>query len=1264
MAHQQDNLVTGKSDNKMPKLLLSASGRYHCVNWFDDGGGNTGLFHSYLDNWTTGWVPNTTIVTGSPGVAGTISPALIQEITGEPNPGRIHCIWSRHNSSEDLYSSYSDDGVAWSSPALFLSNTLLMAVLRVIRTDTGRWLFCAASDAASDKLYSFYSDDYGQTLSGIITHDMVWMLGGACSVLQVLHGMIILAYEHQQSVGVNRYGIGYINSTDRGETWRTIVRNQYDATDTIGKPSIAELDDGSFICVYDEDDTVNEHIRQLLSTDGGYTWGSLSTPHTGTIAKDPHVIQLLNGVLLCAFKGASNYIVLRASNDRGSTWNHYGGTVNVTTASSDTPVLFELSFNNIICIYQDVADSNKLKAVKSNDSGQTWGSPITIDTAVCSLPTICRDADNNLVCVYESGGDLKIVRSSDEGATWGASSTILASADEPSIVKLADDNLHLAYTVQDGSVWKVSTLLSYDTGVSWHDSGNVFWKGADTAGYPAILLSSDGHLLCAFEHQADYIYTAHSPYSVNWGNNVLETVSGGTTQVYRPVGINLPDDRPAVYTIKADDTFQINIANTDKMESWYGFQRVYPGINPVAYQGHHDAICSSDDVLYAFDNNGGATIHTWLAIWNDDAALVSDFESYTGIEAPQIVTKWSKLEPETIITGSDGALSSPANKDVFTSAGSDFVAAGILPGDRIIISDVPPTASDGIYTIVEVLSTTQLKMLTEHPGGTLTGLDFRVVRNLPDSIMLRRKEYEYPLDYDDGNVCVNLPDPDETYDTFYADPGEQVLTGIDGSVSGDQLTSTTGGFNGVVVAGDTLIIKDAGDIRNNGFYVVESVDSDTQLTISRDFPLTGISNLDFEIWHGPFPLRTYYYTLFVDKTRDESLFGTINIEAHTWSFAGGTDMDPLTPTFKSRLWQMMPKVARDTDAHKLASTVDEVIEYNEVIYRDDQTLIAGHLERLARMYGLFAQRASDLIDNFNIAWNPGDAAPPVLEDLMTKIGAEVNRLLRLMPVNKQRKFLKSFLAAAVRKGIEDSMQRIVEFYEYDLEFIDPLVRGHFDTCDLISNGADGDAVSPNYFNAGRGAGTDGACYGTTDPDLFESVTGKFFTNGVKPSDTLTITGGANAGIYTVSRVISEIQLEITTTFPGGDTSSDTWAITADISIAESGDLLKIVDPAQEDNNGNWIVETVQQFGYDLEVVLNWTTAPLSGLRWELWRGLYFDIDALLDSYSTSWEYTIRARLYRQDVYQLWELEDTQLVFNEMLKFKPHNVTIIYNEEAP
>lgn len=74
-----------------------------------------------------------------------------------------------------------------------------------------------------------------------------------------------------------------------------------------------------------------------------------------------------------------------------------------------------------------------------------------------------------------------------------------------------------------------------------------------------------------------------------------------------------------------------------------------------------------------------------------------------------------------------------------------------------------------------------------------------------------------------------------------------------------------------------------------------------------------------------------------------------------------------------------------------------------------------------------------------------------------------------------------------------------------------------------------------------GSGTDGAVTGTY---TFESAAATFETYGVAAGDPLVITGGTNAGTYTVASVESETALTVAEAFPDTSSTGETWSLTA------------------------------------------------------------------------------------------------------------------------
>jgi len=1274
MSHQSDQIVTGFTTADRPRLLKSSTGRYHCAFYYDDGGGNTGIYHAYLDTWTTGWVVNTDIATNAPsGPSAVCKAALLQEDSTGANPNRIHCFWGLANASNQIYSAYSDDdGITWSAPALFYNYTSGTSFqVSVIVTDTGRWLFAVSFNTTNGKIITFYTDDAGATFSDPIIHRFTNCPGGIFDMEQLPGGKVVIATKNTVS-----FGMDMIYSVDRGDNWRTqvIIDSPLRAD-----PDIIQIDNDLIMCAHGGSPAGSVEVSS--SSNDGYTWGTPVVINAAN-SEDPSIVQLNNGVLICAYvvyAGPLSAIELKASNDRGVTWTLYG-TITIAAVGEDgrAPCLYyDEDADEVFCAYATVGPDD-VRLRKSSDGGQTWGTHVVIRAeSGAYFPSMDVDSNGNFICVFQAGTTptlaIKHCASPDGGVTWSAPVTVTLPYEgrRPQIAMLSD-GLHLVVALKNGSSYYITDYVSYDDAVSWHNNGRLVTSSAGRS--TCIYQTLNGHVIVGWSDPGGFVYAEHSGYTTKWDN-----------PNYRPSAVSNLPDTPVItawmnhtnllvqpdgllyyYSIDFSQSYIVVTAAYDEsFTEWTPLAATWHG-SSIDYRAYYDLIMGGAGILLAKTNypvNGNLeTFYAEPDVNNSDPELATSLDSYTGLEAPQIVVTWDSA-PEVVADGTAATIT--VGTTILTKAGETFTDT-VVPGDRIILTRPTPSVL-GTFDVVDVISDTQLEFLQPTPwGGTYNDVIYEVVRGLPYQLELVRKEYEYPEKMGDGNTIIDVTNPDPTFDTFYGDAGESTLIRSDGATNVGTLNrfdSPAGLLPTYVNVGDTLIIRDSADIRNNGFYTITGV-SASYVLVSQDLPLAGISGLTFEIWHGPFPLRTYYYSLFSLKRRNESLQGLTIQKDETWCFAGGTDMDPDTPTFKTKLWKMMPKAYRDYDAHKLASTVNEIIANGELIYRDDSTFIAGHLERLARMFGLLIQRGSDLVENFQAAWTPESATPPVLEELMTLIGAEVNRIIRLLPVSKQRKFLKMFIAAVQKKGTEESLIRIAKFYGYDLELDVPFVRGHLDTCQLLQAGGGGSIISSDYFECYRNAGVDGACYGATDPDLFESLTGAFITNGVQIGDTVTITGGTNAGTYAVKQLISEIQLLVTPDFPAGDTTLDTWDVDADIADVSAGDLLKIKDPAQEDNNGNWVIQNTNKFGHDIEVALNWTVAPQTGIRWEIWSGYYFDLGAFLDSYSLNWKFDVRMRLYKDGVYQLWELEDTQLVYNELLKFSPHNINLVYNQEVP
>ena len=160
---------------------------------------------------------------------------------------------------------------------------------------------------------------------------------------------------------------------------------------------------------------------------------------------------------------------------------------------------------------------------------------------------------------------------------------------------------------------------------------------------------------------------------------------------------------------------------------------------------------------------------------------------------------------DSLATGTDGATSVPATREM-TSATGDFVNDGVQVGDILEIDE--GTGDDGFYVIAGVTATV-LTVDRDFPTGSLSTLDFTVWSSK----------------------------------LFGADDGATSVA------STRQLTSASATFqsNGVQ-AGDVVYVNDTGDEEDNGFYVVESVTSETVLVVNRPWPVGEGTGLTFTVY--------------------------------------------------------------------------------------------------------------------------------------------------------------------------------------------------------------------------------------------------------------------------------------------------------------------------------------------------------------------------------------------------------------------------------
>lgn len=162
---------------------------------------------------------------------------------------------------------------------------------------------------------------------------------------------------------------------------------------------------------------------------------------------------------------------------------------------------------------------------------------------------------------------------------------------------------------------------------------------------------------------------------------------------------------------------------------------------------------------------------------------------------------------DSITSGTaDTGTSIPATRTL-TDTGAGFVVAGVLIGDVVEINDVSTPADNGFYTITLVAATV-LTVNRDWPTGSLANVDYTVWSAKRD-----------------GGVA-----------------------GVTSTPSTRTLTQAGAKFLSNVTAGDIVKLHDDTDTGDNGVYVIATVDSDTVITVDRDWPVGSLTALTFTIY--------------------------------------------------------------------------------------------------------------------------------------------------------------------------------------------------------------------------------------------------------------------------------------------------------------------------------------------------------------------------------------------------------------------------------
>ena len=170
-----------------------------------------------------------------------------------------------------------------------------------------------------------------------------------------------------------------IRSSDNGHTWgapQPFGVETMDYWSHTGQTGVVELPDGTWLTPFHGSTHPDETDRSFIarSSDGGQTWGQATTvaydPEQRISFHEPPLLRLSNGRLLTVIRtaGADDYMYQAFSTDDGWTWQG----LKRTQIHGHPSHLIELQSGRILCTYGHRHDPMGIRAVFSDDQGETW----------------------------------------------------------------------------------------------------------------------------------------------------------------------------------------------------------------------------------------------------------------------------------------------------------------------------------------------------------------------------------------------------------------------------------------------------------------------------------------------------------------------------------------------------------------------------------------------------------------------------------------------------------------------------------------------------------------------------------------------------------------------------------------------------------------------------------------------------------------------------------------------------------------------------
>jgi len=278
------------------------------------------------------------------------------------------------------------------------------------------------------------------------------------------------------------------------------------------------------------------------------------------------VVQAPNGDWLCIYTNAAEELVYKKCTN-GLTWGS-----ELSIDATDTfwvQNVIALTTDRILAFVRN--DTPATMLFYSDDSGSTWSSVnlgSDIYNGACELPS------GNIYAVYSSGGNVYGVVSTDKGLTYSSAVTISSASntqENPAVVVDSDGNLVCVYESDEDSAGdeEIKCKTSTDGGATWGSVVDVATYAQDYT-VPDVCLDIDGSLYCVFVSGAgtDIYYSRSTDNGATWTAAAIVRVEAGGGDALNFPKISLLDGHILICTYLNDTDDDLKAVRRGYWESY------------------------------------------------------------------------------------------------------------------------------------------------------------------------------------------------------------------------------------------------------------------------------------------------------------------------------------------------------------------------------------------------------------------------------------------------------------------------------------------------------------------------------------------------------------------------------------------------------------------------------------------------------------------------------------------------------------------------